>query len=186
MKLLIFLEDGGPAAAGRPYPAPVTRQSPALTQRVRTPGARPSSRQRNGDDSQLPENMITSILPNPTSLAPAAGTKLLLRGVHVHLNDAMRRSMEAKAERLFRHEPTILRLRIDVERGPGGGAWLFRAKGHVEIYGPDLRASVTTEDAHKSVTLLIDKLDRMLRKRATARRADRYQTIPSADLNGAN
>ena len=120
--------------------------------------------------------------PSATSLAD---TKLLLRGVHLDLGAATRLSIEAKAERLFRHAPTILRLRIDIERGPGGGTWLFTAKGHIEIEGPDLRASVTTEDAHKSVSLLIDKLDRMLRKRATSRRTDRYETAAAyaAGLN---
>ena len=120
--------------------------------------------------------------PNPASAVSPAGAKLLLRGVQLDLNETTRRSIEAKAERLFRHEPTILRLRIEIERGPGGATWLFRAKGHIEIEGPDLRASVTTEDANKSITLLIDKLDRMLRKRAIARRADRFTPV----LSGAN
>ena len=65
-------------------------------------------------------------------------------------------------------EPRILRLRIGVELENRGTARLFVAKGHIEIQGPDLQASVETEDAYKSVDLLIDKLDRMLRKRTTA------------------
>ena len=99
---------------------------------------------------------------------PGIGAKLILSGIHLDLNEATKASIETKAERLFRHEPRILRLRIDVERAPGGGTWMFTAKGHIEIGGPDLMASVTTEDAHKSVNLLIDKLDRMICKRTTA------------------
>jgi len=102
------------------------------------------------------------------------GSKLLLRGIHVTLTEAMKASIEEKAERLLRHEPRILRVRIDVESENRGGTTLFLAKGHIEIGGPDLLASVATEDAYKSIDLLIDKLDRMLRKRATARRARRY------------
>lgn len=94
--------------------------------------------------------------------------KLILRGIHVGLTDAMKASIEAKAERLFRHEPRILRLRIGVERDHRGTSQMFVAKGHIEIQGPDLQASVATEDAYKSVDLLIDKLDRMLRRRTTA------------------
>ncbi len=104
---------------------------------------------------------------------PHVGANLILRGIHLDLNEATRASIAAKVERLFRHEPRILRVRIDVERAPGGGTWLFSAKGHIEIGGPDLRASVTTEDAHKSVNLLVDKLDRMLRRRTTAHSARR-------------
>ena len=121
------------------------------------------------------QNMIFSILPT-------VAAKVILRGIHLDLTDATRASIETKTERLFRHEPQILRLRIDVERSHGGGAWLFTAKGHIEIGGPDLQASVTTENAYKSVNLLIDKLDRMLRKRAIARRADRFTPV----LSGAN
>lgn len=106
---------------------------------------------------------------------PPVGAKLILRGIHLDLNDATKASIETKAERLFRHEPAILRLRIDVERSPGGGTWLFTAKGHIEIGGPDLQASVTTEDAHKSVNLLIDKLDRMIRRRTTAMTSRRHE-----------
>ena len=114
------------------------------------------------------KNMITATLPS-------VDAKLILRGIHLDLNDATRASIETKAERLFRHEPRILRLRIEVERAHGGGTWLFTAKGHIEINGPDLRASVTTEEPHKSVNLLIDKLDRMLRRRTTALTSRRHE-----------
>ena len=92
---------------------------------------------------------------------------LLLRGIHLWLTDAMKAALETKAERLFRHEPRILRARIDVERDLRGRTRVFRAKGRIEIAGRDLTASVTTEDAYSSINLLIDKLDRMLRKRTT-------------------
>lgn len=96
-----------------------------------------------------------------------ADTKLLLRGIHLDLSDATKALIEARAKRLFRHEPRILRLRIDVERDVRGRNRVFTAKGRVELSGPDLTASVTTEAAPASITLLIDKLDRMLRKRTS-------------------
>src|SRR5687767_9799647 len=97
-------------------------------------------------------------------ILPTVGAKLILRGIHLDLDDATKASIESKVERLFRHEPRILRLRIEVERAHGDGSWLFIAKGHVEISGPDLQVAVTTENADKSVNLLIDKLDRMIRR----------------------
>ena len=96
-----------------------------------------------------------------------ADAKLLLRGIHVDLNDAAKALMESKAERLFRHEPRMLRLRIDVERDVRGRNRGFTAKGRIELAGPDLTASVTAAAGPASITLLIDKLDRMLRKRAS-------------------
>jgi Ribosome-associated protein Y (PSrp-1) len=92
-------------------------------------------------------------------------SKLLLRGIHFELNDATKALIESKAERLFRHEPRIVRLRIEVERDPRGRGRTFTAKGRIELAGPDLTASVSTDSPPASITLLIDKLDRMLRKR---------------------
>ncbi len=94
--------------------------------------------------------------------------KLILRGIHLDLTEAMKTAIESKAERLFRHEAEILRLRVDVECGHRGHTRVFTAKGRVEIAGPDLSAAVTTEDAYNSINLLIDKLDRLLRKRTTS------------------
>lgn len=94
-------------------------------------------------------------------------TKLLVRGVRFGPDDTAKTFVESKAERLFRHEPKILRVRIDVEPDIRSRTPRFTAKGRIELAGPDLTASVTTEAPKASVTLLIDKLDRMLRKRTS-------------------
>jgi len=104
------------------------------------------------------------IIPN----SPDTAAKLILSGIHLDLSEPMKSSIASKSKRLFRHDPQILRTRIEVKLDHRKGVRLFTAKGHIEIRGPDLQASVTTEDAYKSVDLLIDKLDRMLRKRTTA------------------
>ena len=126
-------------------------------------------RTREGTKStrSCPKELLTYLNMIAATLPPV-GAKLILRGIHLDLNDATKACIESKAERLFRHEPRIIRLRIDVERAHGGRTWLFTAKGHIEISGPDLKASVTSEDALKSASLLIDKLDRMIRRRSTA------------------
>lgn len=112
--------------------------------------------------------MITMETTAPT-------TKLLLRGINLKLTEAMKMIFTEKAERLFRHEPRIVRLRIDVADESRGGVARFSAKGHVEIGGPDLLATVTTDDAYKSVDQLIDRLDRALRKRMTALTMRRHE-----------
>lgn len=93
--------------------------------------------------------------------------KLVLRGSNVRLGDPLKAAVASKAVRLFRHEPRIVRVRIDLEHDLHGRSGLFTAKGRVEIAGPDLTASVTTTDAYASINRLIDKLDRMLRRRMT-------------------
>jgi len=94
--------------------------------------------------------------------------KLILRGINLKLTAAMKAMFTEKLERLLRHEPRIVRVRVDLEDDSRGGVPRFTAKGHIEIAGPDLLASVTTEDGYKSVDMLIDRLDRMLRKRMAA------------------
>lgn len=96
---------------------------------------------------------------------PDAAPKLLLHGIHRGLDDTARAFIEAKAGRLFRHEPGILRLRIDVKCDARSRSRRFTAKGRVEVAGPDLTASVSSDKAPTSITRLIEKLDRMLRKR---------------------
>jgi len=54
----------------------------------------------------------------------------------------------------------------------------FVAKGHIEVGGPDLIARVASEDGYKSIDLLVDRLDRMLRERTRAR-ADRRNNRPA-------
>lgn len=84
-------------------------------------------------------------------------------------------SLREKAAKLFRHEPQILLVRIDVVREHTRIGRRFMAKGHIEIAGPDLTASTTHDDGYLAINLLIDKLDRMLRKRSTAHRRSRYK-----------
>ena len=42
----------------------------------------------------------------------------------------------------------------------------FKAKGHLTINGPAMNACVESDECHKAVSLLADKLDRMLSRRA--------------------
>ncbi|QYM78004.1 HPF/RaiA family ribosome-associated protein [Horticoccus luteus] len=101
--------------------------------------------------------------------------KFILRGIRVWPTEAMKTIIHTKAARLLRLDPSIIRVRIDVERDLHGGLPMFAAKGHIEILGPDLFASVTTPDAYKSVDLLIEKLARKLRRRHTALRRHRHR-----------
>lgn len=104
---------------------------------------------------------------NPLHSHKTDSPKLILSGIHLWLTDAMKTALRTKAERLFRHEPRILRLRIDVERDLHGRLRVFTAKGRVEIAGPDLSAAVTAENAYVAINRLIGRLDRMLRKRTS-------------------
>lgn len=92
--------------------------------------------------------------------------KLILRGIHLDLTEAMRETIHGKVGKLLRHESRIQRIRVDVEHDKvHNGKQQFIAKGHIEISGPDMVASVIDANAYAAVNLLIDKLDGLLRKR---------------------
>lgn len=114
--------------------------------------------------------------------SPDAGAKVLLRGIHLTLTDALRDTLRAKASRLLRHEPRIDRIRIDLEHDATRGRAVFVAKGHIEIGGPDLLASVASEDAYKAADLLVDKLDRALHRRAEVFKTRRHRDAPLREL----
>ena len=91
---------------------------------------------------------------------------LIVSGIHLELTPSLKTFVREKAERLFRHEERIIRMRVELEcdRNPAVGVQ-FKAKGHIQIQGPDMNASVQADDCHKAVSMLVDKLDRMLNRR---------------------
>ena len=112
----------------------------------------------------------------PSEKIPApAETRILVRSAHFTLTPALRTAAEEKAARLLRHEEHIVRIRLDLEhdqtRDPSQA---FVAKGHIEIRGPDLVASVESGEPQTALDELIDKLDGMLRKRSSAAKTKRH------------
>jgi len=99
---------------------------------------------------------------------------LIVSGIHLELTPSLKTFVREKAERLFRHEERIVRMRVELEcdRNPAVGIQ-FKAKGHIQIQGPDMNASVQADECHKAVSMLIDKLDRMLQRRHQLHRVKR-------------
>jgi putative sigma-54 modulation protein len=96
--------------------------------------------------------------------------KITVRGIHLTLTPALTQAAHEKAERLLRHNSHIIRIRLDLEfHDTKAPDQRFIAKAQVELDGPDLVASATSEDGYKSVDLLVDKLDKLLRERHAKR-----------------
>jgi len=93
--------------------------------------------------------------------------EVIVSGIHLDLTSSLKFYVNEKVERLLRHEERIVRIKVELEYdGKNDVAHPFIAKGHIVIHGPDMNCSVATDDCHKSVDLLVDRLDRMLRRRA--------------------
>jgi putative sigma-54 modulation protein len=92
--------------------------------------------------------------------------ELIVSGIHLELTPSLKTFVREKAQRLFRHEERIVRIRVELECDPKEQVGTrFKAKGHIVIFGPDINAAVESDECHKAVSLLVDKLDRMLAKR---------------------
>ncbi len=94
--------------------------------------------------------------------------KLVIRGVHCALTEAMTSLFQSQAERLLQREPAINRLEIEVIDETRNLRRGFVAKGHIDLAGFDLAAAVMSDDAAQAVDLLLVKFDRMLRRRSLA------------------
>jgi len=93
-------------------------------------------------------------------------TRVIVSGIHFDLTPALRQAAITKIVAVLRHEKNLVRARIDLELERGRrGEDQFIAKGHLEIKGPDVVAQVESEDAYKSIDLLVDKLSELLRRR---------------------
>jgi putative sigma-54 modulation protein len=92
--------------------------------------------------------------------------EVIVSGIHLELTPSLKAFVQEKTERLFRHDERIIRIRVELacDRSPASGVQ-FTAKGHIQIHGPDMNAAVEAGECHKAVTLLVDKLDRMLQRR---------------------
>ena len=107
--------------------------------------------------------------------------ELIVSGIHLELTQSLKTFVSDKVERLFRHEERIVRVRVELECDPKQAVSnRFIAKGHVNIHGPDLNATVSTDECHKAVALLVDKLDRMLRRRSRLFKVKRHQPQAAA------
>lgn len=93
--------------------------------------------------------------------------ELIISGIHLELTPSLKIYVQEKTDRLFRHEERIVRIRVELECDTNQSVDKhFAAKGRIEIHGPDMFATVLSDDCRKAIDLLVDKLDRMLRRRS--------------------
>jgi putative sigma-54 modulation protein len=100
--------------------------------------------------------------------------ELIISGRHLDLTDSLKYFVTEKMEKLFRHEERIIRIRVELEADKlQTNETVFRAKGIIEITGPDMVASETCGEMHRSIDLLVQKLDRMIRRRSRLKKVKR-------------
>jgi putative sigma-54 modulation protein len=107
---------------------------------------------------------------------------VIVTGRNLELTDAIKEAVYKKAEKLFEHEERIIRLRVELEYNKNvTGQNEHIAKGHIEIHGKPLITSESSENLYASIDQMVDKLDRMLRRRSRLRKVKR-KDVHSVDL----
>ncbi len=101
--------------------------------------------------------------------------KLILAGKHLELTDSIKTIIKEKSEKLFSHNSHIVRMRVEVEYDPHQSTHQgeYIAKGHLEVRGNDHNVTVATNDLYNSIDLMVEKLDRMMRRRSRLERTKR-------------
>lgn len=116
------------------------------------------------------------------SISPLEVMKpVILSGHHLLLTDAIKTLTTEKFQKLYRHEPGIIKARVELisERDHSNNI-TFVAKGYLDVQGPDLMASAASNDLYKSIDLLVRKLDGQLRRRHGVWRTKRKDALVAA------
>lgn len=105
---------------------------------------------------------------------------VIISGHNIALTDAIKDLTTEKFNKLFRHNPGILRARVEFleERdNTSPGKLRFTARARLEIEGPDLVASADSGDLYKSIDLLVRKLDGQIRRKHGSTQAKRKDAL---------
>jgi putative sigma-54 modulation protein len=103
---------------------------------------------------------------------------VIISGINMELTDSIKNVVYEKAEKLFEHDDHIIRMRVELayDSHQASHQKEFIAKGHLEVRGNDHFVSVDTDDLYKSIDLMVQKLDRMLRRRSRLKKVKRKDT----------
>lgn len=100
---------------------------------------------------------------------------IIISGLNMELTDSIKEIVHEKVEKLFEHDDHIIRMRVELEYDSHKKTHEkeFIAKGHLEVRGKDHVAHSETNNLYKSIDEMIQKLDRMIRRRSRLQKVKR-------------
>ena len=91
---------------------------------------------------------------------------VLITAVHFELTEAIKSVVREKMSKLFRHEPDIIRVRVELTKDADKKDQnAFEAKGIIELKGPNFVVSTFSDNLYNAIDNLEEKLLRKLRNR---------------------
>lgn len=101
---------------------------------------------------------------------------VLITGVHLELTEAIKSIVHEKMNKLFRHEPDMICVRVELIRNvEKKGPDAFEAKGILELRGSNCVVSAFSDNLYNAVDALEEKLLRKLRNRARLTKTKRKE-----------
>ncbi|MEO6567166.1 MAG: ribosome-associated translation inhibitor RaiA [Opitutaceae bacterium] len=103
-----------------------------------------------------------------------ASTKITMQGVHLDLTEALRNAITEKFSVLLRHSERIIRINVRLRSDPQKASQHhYAGTAEIEIAGPNLVANGEGPDAYSLLDGLVEKLDRLLKRRHDERKDKR-------------
>ena len=100
--------------------------------------------------------------------------EVIITGRHLELTESLKNIVREKSLKLFHHDHHIIRFRVELGYNQNiTHQKEYIAKGHLEIPGPDMVVTAESNDLYKSIDFMVDKLDRMLRRKSRLNRVKR-------------
>lgn len=101
--------------------------------------------------------------------------KIIISGLHFNLSEEVKQFIKNKSKKLINHQSLISSLSFELEKDLHSTSHSkeYIAKGHMSVKGKSMFFSASSESIYKSIDLLINKLDRGLRRRAKSRKIER-------------
>jgi len=107
--------------------------------------------------------------------------KVNILGLNFKVGDELQNIINLKFNKLFSHNSHILSASVELEKiDSHKHENEFLCKGHLELKGKNIIISSRHENVFKSVELLINKLDRGLRRRSRMKKVKRKMGLENA------
>ena len=103
---------------------------------------------------------------------------IIITGLNMELTEAIKNMVHEKAEKTFEHDDHIIRMRVELEYDHHQSTHQREfTERPTQVRGNDHFASADTDDLYKSIDGLVQKLDRMLRRRSRLNKVRRKDNL---------
>lgn len=99
---------------------------------------------------------------------------ILITGIHLTLTEALHSIVREKMLKLFQHEPSIVRVRVELAQDVHKkDKEEFFARGYIEVQGPNMMVTTYSDNLYNAIDDLENKLLRKLRNRSRLQKTKR-------------